>query len=150
MRSSVAIVERERDAHTSVITLIPIIKAYLNMLEKLNIPYTASELECIIQQTCLNILFTYPKGTKSSWLKLLNLEKFRKQFGESHFVGNNSQLENFAKDKISRTILNQRSCDEIADYAIIEHSRECFTKEYFDLLKYVSERAKNQYKHSEK
>ncbi len=138
------------DSESENISYFTIIKAYLNMLEKLCVPYTKDDIECIIQQTCLNILFTYPKGTKSSWLKLLNLEKFRSQFGESHFVGHNSQLENFAKDKISRTILNQRNCDEIADYAIIGHRKECFTKEYFDLLNYVSERVKNQYKHSEK
>ena len=138
------------DSESENIGYFTIIKAYLNMLEKLGIPYTASELECIIQQTCLNILFTYPKGTTTSWLKLLNLEKFKSKFGEGCFIETNSSLKNFAKDKISRTILNQRNCDEIADYAIIEYSKECFTKEYFDLLKYVSERAKNQYKHSEK
>lgn len=136
------------DNESEDISYLTIIKAYLNMREKIGIPYTVSEIEYLIQQTCQNIISFYPKGTKSSWLKLVDIEKYKRKFGGSCFVGKNSELENYAKDKIAQSILSQKGNDKTSNPN--DKTGTYYTKEYFDLLKYVADRAENQCKYFQK
>ncbi len=127
------------DQNSKEISCETIIKAYLNVLDKLGLKYNYKNIEEIIQYSTLNTLLYSTKKTKSSWLDLLNIEPIAEEFGQERPKHSINEIQRFANKKMAMSLVDITfDSQEVADIILNPRNKnKYFSAKYFKLLEQI-------------